>query len=227
MNMFDAVKAGDIEALSRALQQGAHVDSKDGYNETPLIYAAQGTSVEIVMLLLDSGARVDHKGEDGWTPLFYAVNRDRADIAKLLIDRGANIDAVDKRGHTVFYLAVSKRNAVIVEYLAVRGVKVNTLTRGNSTPLIRAVATPDNLEMVKRLVAAGADVHLCPLDLFLNAVLRSAGGDGLEVLEFLKECGLEYFELDSKGNSIIEGLKLPIPGRVNTNETIEFLQNWR
>jgi ankyrin repeat protein len=226
-DLFEAAKNDDLKGVKTALLRGARVNVRDRWGETPLIYAAQGTSIEVVSLLLEKEAKIDCKGEDNWTPLFYAVDRKRTEIAKLLVDREANINAKDTRGKSVFYLAVSSRNLEIIDYLIDRGVDMNTITRGNRTPLMVAIAHPSNFELTKRLVDAGADLNLLPLDIFGNALIYSTNGEGAKTLKFLLKSGLMYFDTDIKGRSIFDSLKNPINPQDDFSEAIEFLEGWR
>jgi ankyrin repeat protein len=235
--LIKAAKRGDEPKLLSLIQMGANINRADEYGETALIYAAQGTSVEIVSKLLEHGADVNWKGERRWTPLIYAVSRNwtdgknRTEIAKKLIENGADIDAYDTRGESVFHFAVRSRNIDIINYLIEKGVRMNVLTHGNSTPLMDAVSYPNNLEVVKVLVDAGADLNVFPLNLFLAAVLCCKSGGGFETLKFLKESGMQYFEHDSNGNSMIDMLRNnfrpPHQKPVDVSEVVEFLENWR
>ena len=68
---------------------------------TPLHFAAQSDSVDIVTILLDAGAVVNAVAEDGCTPLYQAVRNmtgKRADIVAGLMAAGADPTIEDATG---------------------------------------------------------------------------------------------------------------------------------
>lgn len=69
----------------------------DNYGRTPLHYAAQSGSVEVVRLLLNARGRVDAVNKNGYTPLDLALickplTCKMTDIVELLIDYGAQLN---------------------------------------------------------------------------------------------------------------------------------------
>ena len=58
-DLFDAVKAGDVAAVHRLLRQGANVNARDSYQETPLHHAAYRGKTEVAALLIQKGAKVN------------------------------------------------------------------------------------------------------------------------------------------------------------------------
>ena len=60
MNLHDAAKRGDVDAVRRALDTpGVEVDVRDGWNSTPLIAAALRGHEDVVGMLLGRGAEVN------------------------------------------------------------------------------------------------------------------------------------------------------------------------
>ena len=104
---------------------------------------------------------------------------------------------------------------------------MNTVTRGNSTPLMRAVGRPNNFALTKRLVDAGARLDLLPLDIFGTALIYCTNGEGAKTLKFLLESGLLYFDTYINGSSIFDFLKKPINPQDDFSEAIESLEDWR
>jgi hypothetical protein len=119
--------------------------------------------------------------------MYSAIQNDDAAGLERIIRRGANPNAVDAFGDPVI-LGVQK--AAMVTVLARHGANVNARERADgSTPLIKAVGDGD-IERVRVLLAAGADVHaatkhgLTALSFAddiprveIAALLRAAGAD--------------------------------------------------
>lgn len=93
-----------IENTTRLLALGADVNAAENVGMTPLHFAAQSDSVDIVKILLDAGADVNAVAEDGHTPLYQAVRNTtgkRAEIVAVLMAAGADPTVEDGNGPAV------------------------------------------------------------------------------------------------------------------------------
>ena len=123
------------------IDNGADVNAKNEYGETPLHDAADAayglTSpektaelTEIVNILLDNGADIDAENKWGKTPLLYAtwIYPDAAYISKILIERGADVNAKGYGDITPLHYAAmwrSEAGVEVVKLLIVNGADVN------------------------------------------------------------------------------------------------------
>jgi ankyrin repeat protein len=107
---------------------------------TPLIFAAREGDLESAKLLVDAGADVNQTSEYGWSPLLTAVNNRNYKLAAYLLERGADPNVANKGGWTPLYLATDNRNI-----------------EGGDYPV--PLPDMDHLEMIKLLLAKGADVN--------------------------------------------------------------------
>ena len=86
VDIWEAARTGNIEAVRQHLAAGADVNGKDAWGGTPLHYAASGGHKEIVELLIAKGAAVNAKRSDGGTPLDWAeetgFNKETADLLR-------------------------------------------------------------------------------------------------------------------------------------------------
>ncbi|MBR4126604.1 MAG: ankyrin repeat domain-containing protein [Alphaproteobacteria bacterium] len=97
---------------------GFHVNGKNVFGKTALMYAAQHGFTDSVKILLDAGADINAQTDEGtkydgycWaetcivngkrTALMYAVAEGHLDLAKYLIKRGADISVKDSQGMDV------------------------------------------------------------------------------------------------------------------------------
>ena len=175
---------GSAAMVGRLLQAGADVNEKGPHGETPLMFGSRNGSVETIRLLLDRKADVNARESlRGTTALMWAAEQGHARAAQLLIERGAEVGAAsnaDSKGGTA-YLAppiqarlrseqgagglrarrpangdfVANADAAAAEVAFGRR---NNTDGGGLTPLVFAARQGD-LETVKVLVAAGADVN--------------------------------------------------------------------
>jgi len=192
---------------------------------TPLLYAARENCVACVDVLFRNHADIDLPDPDGVSPLLLAIMNANWDLAKALIADGADVNQWDIFGEAPLLTAVDLRNRIdggrasidpinttnglqIVSLLLERGADPNvqlffkpanvrggstTYTRG-TTPLIRA-ATNGDLEVVKILLAHGADASLYMADRQtpIHAVLagRAAEPQALELIRVLQKAGTD------------------------------------
>jgi len=108
----------------------------------------------------------------GKTPLHQAINRFKdttaedeirslKEIETLINHPEIDINLTDKEGWPALYQATQIKNPkVIGMILATPGVKVNLANMDGSTPIIRA-ADVDNIESVRLLIKADADINHC------------------------------------------------------------------
>lgn len=122
-----AVKSGDIEAVKKAVADGAKAGEPCGAESTvwPLHLAVGRGDVEVVRYLLQQGADVNHpEGSAFLTPLHLAaLLHDDPAVAGVLVEAGADLDAVDDEGGTPLDLALAEGRQAVAEFLAAKGAK--------------------------------------------------------------------------------------------------------
>jgi ankyrin repeat protein len=159
----------------------------DGGALTALVYAARTGSIDAARVLLEGGADVNQTTRYGWSPLLAATQNQNYQMAKFLIEHGANVNLANKGGWTPLYLATDNRNIeggdyptrtadvdslAYITYLLDKGADVNArvtestetrtvftnqwLNEEGATAFLRAAQSGD-LELLKLLVARGAD----------------------------------------------------------------------
>jgi ankyrin repeat protein len=86
--LLAAARKSDAAAVKALLAKGADVNAKSAYGATPLFFACDRGSAEVVKVLLDAGA--DPNIRDTFykaTPTIWAVQRDHAEVVKLLVEK--------------------------------------------------------------------------------------------------------------------------------------------
>ena len=99
VDIFDALKSGNEEALKKLIASGADLNVK-GPIGTPLTVTAIHGNTASAMLLINGGADVNAPGNDGSTALHAAAFFCRPEIVKALLAKGANVNAQNLKGET-------------------------------------------------------------------------------------------------------------------------------
>ncbi|UGU29886.1 ankyrin repeat domain-containing protein [Mycolicibacterium smegmatis] len=91
-----------VANTQRLLREGADVNAADDQGMTPLHFAVQRDSVDVVRLLLDAGADANLPDFKGETPLYKAVRASltpaKVEIIKLLREHGADPTIQTEKG---------------------------------------------------------------------------------------------------------------------------------
>ena len=134
--LIQAAKDGNIKATKQAIADGADVNAKNKYENTPLHRAAWGRHTEIVELLITNGADVKARDKNGWTPLHITAGKGHKELVELLITAGADMNAqASISGWTPLHHAASQDHKEIAELLIAKGADVNVKDDYGTTPL--------------------------------------------------------------------------------------------
>jgi uncharacterized protein len=233
-----AARENAIDAGRALVKGGAGLDLVDPDGATALVIAIINAHYEFAALLLEAGADpnvVDN--EAGMGPLYAAVDMHRlavghgrpnprpvglmtgVELVKKLLERGADPNRRLKK-------AILKRHHTAGD---------STLAEG-ATPFLRAAKSGD-IEMMRALVAGGADPKLTMLNTNAGALLYAAGlgwrngspaapsydqgsdEEAVEALRFLLESGLDIHGTNDAGDT---ALHAAISGR-GSEAIIKFL----
>lgn len=112
----------DPHFMTRLLDQGADVKTRNNDEETALHDAARSNeNPQVLALLLDHGADVNARDKYNSTPLHDATYNENPDVLDLLIDHSADVNARDVNGNTPLYYADGDENPAIKALLLDRG----------------------------------------------------------------------------------------------------------
>ena len=130
-------------------------------------------------------------------PLFQAIRKSDAGAVKRLLTRGFDANVRDADDTPALMVAVLYADANCVKLLLDRGADPNATNKAGATALMWAV--PD-IEKVKLLVAAGADVNARSKNLGRTAFLIAASYPGsVAVLQLLLDHGADIHAKDRRG----------------------------
>jgi len=143
LGLIDAVWNNDFNLVKKLINEGADVNIKGKFDNTPLHDAK---SVEVAELLVKNGAGVNINNSVDSTPLHYAMS---VEIAELLIKNGADVHAANIFDNTPLHYA---KNVEIAELLVKNGADINVKNwRGESPYQCTA-----NTQLIKLLENHGA-----------------------------------------------------------------------
>ncbi|CAN6308464.1 unnamed protein product [Urochloa humidicola] len=91
---------GDVEGLTKALEEGADKDEEDSEGRRGLHFACGYGELQCAQVLLDAGAAVDAVDKNKNTALHYAAGYGRKECVALLLDSGAAVTLQNLDGKT-------------------------------------------------------------------------------------------------------------------------------
>jgi ankyrin repeat protein len=131
--LIEASKNYNIQEVRRLIKDGADVNARNKYDNTPLIWATHNSKLEAIKLLIQNGANVNTQNRDGDTPLLWAACNNNLDTIKLLVQNGANVNTQNRDGDTPLLWAAFNNNLDTVKFLVQNGANVNTQNRDGET----------------------------------------------------------------------------------------------
>ena len=138
-----AASENNVEAIRVLVKAGADIHAKSTrVMFTPLLFAVRGGHIGATRALLDAGADVNERLADGMSALVLAVYNAHYELAAALLERGADPNAAAQGWTALHQVAWSRRP-----------------NRGFNLPAAVPTGNLDSLELVRRLVARGADVN--------------------------------------------------------------------
>lgn len=150
---------GYVEILKLLLEHGYDPNHVEGdFGERLLHHITDSPRLmEQARLLLDFGADSNARNEHGSTPLQSAAGRGNLEYLKLLLTAGADPAHTSPDGRDAFYAAVVSSRFECAEFLLKLGGDVNMQDHRGRTALSRIAMGGRGVEMLKWLLAHGAD----------------------------------------------------------------------
>jgi ankyrin repeat protein len=160
--MMTAVSVGDKSAVASLLSKGVKAKASDVTGRTPLLLAAGNGYDEIVQLLINNGADVNAKTKNTLTPYGSLT--------------------------PLFAAANYKGHAQTVRELLAAGADTEARDMHGETPLM-AAARRGEVEIVKTLISAGANINALASQDNGTALMSAAAWGRAEVVRVLIQAG--------------------------------------
>jgi ankyrin repeat protein len=187
--LMTAARTGKLGPVKALLARGADVNAKERRGQTALMWAAAEGHAEVVQTLTDAGADFRTPLASGFTPLLFAAREGRIEVVRVLLKAGADVNAVlepektparaARPGTSPLILAVENGHFELAALLLKAGADPNDQRSGfaplhaitwvrkpnrgdgeDGDPAPRGSGQLISLELVRELVAHGADVNL-------------------------------------------------------------------
>ena len=174
--LMTAARTGHVPALDALLAAGARVNEREGWKgQTALHWAAHENNAAATAKLLAAGAERDARSTAGdFSALLFAVRAGALDAARALLDAGAEPNESLLDGTSALVLAATNAHYEVAGLLLERGAEPNAAAQGWTAlhqiawsrrwnmgfnlPGPAQTGHLDSLELVRQLVARGADV---------------------------------------------------------------------
>jgi uncharacterized protein len=221
----DADARGAIRDYQRVATAESRAKSMDRGGFTPLLYAARENCRACADALIRHGADLNLPDPSGVVAMVIAMINGNFDIAKALIAAGADVNQWDVAGQAPLHVAIAGLGGVrgsgnpldadfpqqatmreLVQMLIERGANPNqqvsyqSAVRGaggrGTTPFLVAVGT-GNIELVKQLVASGANAKLATSEgqsaIHIAVQVRGGGRNSsqVELIKYLASLGAD------------------------------------
>ncbi|KAL6690334.1 putative ankyrin repeat-containing protein [Trichoderma pleuroticola] len=145
------------EATARLLlENGADIETRDCFGQTPLLLTAEKGYEGAVKLLLENGADIKARDGSESAALSMAAENGHEAVVGLLLENGADIETRGNYGGTPLSLAARKGHEATVKLLLENGADIEARDGHESTPLLEA-AKNGHMAVVELLLENGAN----------------------------------------------------------------------
>jgi ankyrin repeat protein len=214
MDLFAAIRAGDLERVRALLATPDLVNQRNERGHSPVLIAQYHHKHEIVRLLLSHDPTLDvfdaccvgksdrvaqlldadpsllnAYNSDGFFPLGLAAFFGHPDTVQLLLARGADVTAVARNPMKIqaLHAGAASKSLEVVQLLLDAGAPVNTAQHEGWTPL-HAAAQHGDVAMARAMVAKGANPKQ-PNDKGVSPIGVAAERNDAAMLKVLKGAG--------------------------------------
>ncbi|XP_067091228.1 ankyrin repeat, SAM and basic leucine zipper domain-containing protein 1 [Osmerus mordax] len=155
-----AIDTGNVHLVQELLDNGLDVETRLGFEWTPLMCAVHVAHCELAVLLLNRGASANFS-RDQYTVLMAAVTASASEdkivkCVELLLSRNANANTFNKTNMTCLMLAAREGYSQVINLLVSHGAEVNAQDGHGYTALMMAVQYGKE-QAVLKLLQLGAD----------------------------------------------------------------------
>jgi len=153
-----AAKFDDVSEVQALIKAGVSPNTLDPKGNPMLIVAIRDKSLKVADLLVaNKQIDVNLTNKSGENPLMMASIEGELPLVETLVIK--NKADVNKTGWTPLHYACTTGRLSVAEFLVSKGAKVNALSQSETTPLMMAVGSGNDL-LIKFLLDNGADLRL-------------------------------------------------------------------
>lgn len=152
-----AALGGNTEGIDLLLAKGANIDASRADGITVLMLVSRTGADKAVRELIRRKANINAKDSSGTTALMYAAREGQQEVGRVLLAAGAGVDSADNSGWTPLMSAAVTGHAEFIRLLLENGAHPNVRDAKGRTALLLTAAYGDYPDVVRALLAGGAD----------------------------------------------------------------------
>lgn len=166
--LISAASDGNLEDVKRLLTQGANVQFANERGVTALIAAAYRNHIAVAQALIAAGADVNVQDDTKQSAYLITTADGFAELLRITLAAGADVHRTDSYNGTGLIRAADRGHVEIIRELLTTDIAIDHVNRLGWTALLEAIILgnggPNHTEVVRLLVAAGANVNLADRD---------------------------------------------------------------
>ncbi|MBA4095889.1 MAG: hypothetical protein C0484_03850 [Rhodospirillum sp.] len=168
--LLTAASRDNAAGVRAALDAGADINARDNHGQTALLFAVQRNDRALALDLIQRGADINAEAMNHDTPWLQAGALGRTEILVVMLDTGKVDYSIRNRyGGNALIPACERGHVDTVRLLLERSkIDVNHINNLGWTGLLEAVILSDggprHIEIVRMLLAAGADPNIADKD---------------------------------------------------------------
>lgn len=143
--LLDALRKGNTQAFSDALDEGASPDLADNRGVSILMMAVTFGQTDTVKLLLERGADVNRQDSEGNTALMRAAANGRVEIGKMILAKNPDLYLENNKGESCLSISIAKRCPELASQIMKPGMgelsyqMINSAARSHSEDVFKLI----------------------------------------------------------------------------------------
>ncbi len=167
--LIEMVNSNDIEAVRKALENGANVNTQDNNKRNLLLIATNNKNEEMARLLVKYGADVNMQAENLDSAFLYAGASGQTELVRLFLANGARFDVFNRYYGSALIPACERGHVATVRLLVnTKHYPIDHVNRLGWTGLMEAIVLGDGgkkyQEIVQILKEGGANLQIPDYD---------------------------------------------------------------
>lgn len=157
--LLDAVKTGDRNSAIALIQQKADINAAEPDGTTALMWASRRDDLDLADRLIKAGADPKPANRYGVTALSLACLNGSGPMIEKLLNAGADPNATGPEDETPLMTVAHVGSVPAAKALIAHGAKVDARESWHGETALMWAAAQKHTEMIRTLIAAGADVN--------------------------------------------------------------------